>query len=136
VAVIGAELVACELAEFLTAQGKHVTIMRRGSEVAAKVGPALRLYLVPRLQRAGVQMFTSVNYIRATDKGLEIITADGVRQLVAADSIVIAAGAVPEQMLFQQLKNKVADIYQAGDCVAPRGIMEAVSEGYRAGMEI
>jgi len=67
-AVIGAELVGCETAEFLADKGKGVTIMRRGEEVATKVNPRSRELLLTRLSAKGITLLTGVCYQKITDK--------------------------------------------------------------------
>ncbi len=136
VVVIGGELVACEVAEYLAGRGKKVTMMRRGSEIAANVGPATRIYLMKRLQGEGVTMLTNISYDRATGKGIEITTKTGEKKLIPADTIVIAAGAVPNQTLYHEIQGKVPELYQIGDCVTPRNIAEAIREGYVTGTMI
>jgi len=49
---------------------------------------------------------------------------------------VLAAGAVPNTELLAALQGKVARVFSVGDCAEPRGIREAVEEGYRAGLDI
>lgn len=136
VVIIGGELVACEVALYLASKGKKVTMMRRGAEIAANVGPATRIYLMKRLQDEGVIMLTSISYDRATDKGIEITTKTGQKKLIKADTIVIAAGAAPNQALYHEIQGKVPELYQIGDCVTPRNIAEAIREGYVTGTMI
>jgi 2,4-dienoyl-CoA reductase-like NADH-dependent reductase (Old Yellow Enzyme family)/thioredoxin reductase len=136
VAVIGGELVGCETALYLVEQGKKVTIMRRGPELATKVHQFIREPLLGRLQFKGVSMLTGVEYEEITEAGVVIRTGTGERKLVEADTIVLAAGAVPNIELLAALQGKVARVFSVGDCVEPRGIREAVEEGYRAGLDI
>ena len=136
VAVIGGELVGCETALYLMEQGKKVTIMRRGPEFATKVHQFIREPLLGRLQFKGVSMLTGVKYEEITEAGVVIRTGAGERKIVEADTIVLAAGAVPNTELLAALKGKVAQVVSVGDCVEPRGIREAVEEGYRAGLDI
>ncbi len=136
VVVIGAELVACEVAEFLAQQGKKVSIFRRGPEVASKVSPSIRIPLLDRLEKQGVTMLTGVTYHKVDDNKLTITTKDGTRRTLEADTIVLAAGAVPNRELYQEIKNKVTEVKLAGDCVSPRNIHEAITEGYEAGLAI
>jgi 2-enoate reductase len=56
--------------------------------------------------------------------------------VVEADTVVLAAGAVPDTELLAALQGKVAQVVSVGDCVEPRSIREAVEEGYRAGLDI
>jgi len=136
VVVIGAELVACEVAEFLAQQGKKVSILRRGPEVASKVGPSIRIPLLDRLEKQGVAMLTGVTYHKVDDNKLTVTTKDGTRRILEADTIVLAAGAVPNRELYQEIKDKVAELKLVGDCVSPRNIREAITEGFEAGLSI
>ena len=136
VVVIGAELVACEVAEFLTQQGKQVSILRRGNEVASKVGPSSRVPLLARLKQQGVTMLTGVTYHQLAANELTITTKEGVRQTLEADTIVLAAGAVPNRELYQKIKDRIATVKAVGDCVSPRNIREAIAEGCQAGLAI
>jgi len=134
VAVIGGELVGCETALFLMERGKKVTIMRRGPELATKVHRLIREPMLARLKYKGASILTGVEYQEITDAGVVIRTATGEKKVIEADTVVLAAGAVPNTELAAALKGKVAQVLAVGDCVEPRSIMEAVQEGYMAGL--
>jgi 2,4-dienoyl-CoA reductase-like NADH-dependent reductase (Old Yellow Enzyme family)/thioredoxin reductase len=136
VAVIGAELVGCETAEFLADKGKKVTLMRRGKGVATKVNPSGREHLIARLLAKGVTILTEVRYQEITDEGVIITTEQGERQTVKAEAVVLAAGSLPDTELYQALKRKVPELHLAGDCVEPRNIMSAVADGCFAALRI
>lgn len=131
VIVIGGELVGCETAEFLADAGKTVTITRRGPSMAAAVAPMIGQPLVGRLNAKGVTMLTGVKYEEVKDEGLVITTRDGEKRTIPADTIVLAAGSEPNTELLQELRDSVPEIYKAGDCVQPRGILEALADGSR-----
>jgi NADPH-dependent 2,4-dienoyl-CoA reductase/sulfur reductase-like enzyme len=134
--VIGGELVGCETALYLVEQGKKVTIMRRGPELATKVQHFIREPLLGRLQFKGASILTGVEYEEITEAGVVIMTGTGERKVVEADTVVLAAGAVPNTELLATLQGKVARVFSVGDCAEPRGIREAMEEGYRAGLDI
>jgi NADPH-dependent 2,4-dienoyl-CoA reductase/sulfur reductase-like enzyme len=136
VVVIGGELVGCETALYLVERDKKVTIMRRGPVLATKVHHFIREPLLGRLQFKGVSILTGVEYEEITEVGVVIRTSTGERKVVEADTVVLAAGAVSDTELLTALQDKVARIFSVGDCVEPRGIREAVEEGYRAGIGI
>jgi len=136
VAVIGAEVVGCETAEFLADKGKKVTLMRRGEDMATKLNPSSREHLIARLEAKGVTMLTGVQYQEITDQGVIITTREGERQTVEADTVVLAAGSLPDTELYETLKGKVPELYLVGDCVEPRNIMSAVADGYLAALKI
>jgi 2,4-dienoyl-CoA reductase-like NADH-dependent reductase (Old Yellow Enzyme family)/thioredoxin reductase len=136
VVVIGGELVGCETALYLAERGKKVTIMRRGPELAIKVHQFIRIPLIGRLQYRGVSILTGVEYEEVTDSGVVFRNGVGERKVVEADTIVLAAGAKPNTELLASVEGKVSHVLCVGDCVQPRGIREAVEEGYRAGLDI
>jgi 2,4-dienoyl-CoA reductase-like NADH-dependent reductase (Old Yellow Enzyme family)/thioredoxin reductase len=136
VAVIGGELVGCETALLLMERGKKVTIMRRGPELATKVQRLIREPMLDRLRYKRVSMLTGVEYQEITDVGVVIRTHAGEKKVVEADTVVLAAGSTSNTELAAALKGKVAQVVSVGDCVEPRSIMEAVDEGYRAGLNV
>ena len=136
VAVIGGELVGCETALLLMERGKKVTIMRRGPELATKVHRLIREPMLSRLKYKGASILTGVEYQEITDAGVVIKTATGEQKVIEADTVVLAAGSMPNTELAAALKGKVAQVLSIGDCVEPRSIMEAVGEGYKAGLNI
>ena len=136
VAVIGAELVGCETAEFLADRGIRVTLVRRGEEIALKVSPTTREHLIARLSTKGVRVLTGVKYREITDQGVIITTRDHETHLIEAETVVIAAGSLPETDLYQALQGKVTMLYRLGDCREPRNIMAAVKDGYFTALEV
>jgi len=136
VAVIGAEVVGCETAELLADKGKKVTLMRRGEDVATKLNPSSREHLIARLEAKGVTMLTGVRYQEISDQGVIITTRQGESQTVEADTVVLAAGSLPDTELYEALKGKVPELHLVGDCVEPRNIMSAVADGCSAALKM
>lgn len=136
VVIIGGDLVGCETAEFLADKGKKVTVCRRGPEMATGISVALRRILLKNLNDLGVTLLPGVKYEEITSKGLVLTIKEGERRTIEAESVVLAAGSQPNRKLFDELKAKVPEIHIAGDCVEPRGIFEAIAEGFRAGQAI
>jgi len=136
VAIIGAELVGCETAEFLADKGKRVTLMRRGEEVATKMNPTSREHLLARLPAKGITLLTGVRYQEITDQGVIITTKEGAMQTVEADTIVVAAGSLLDPELSLAMEGKVSEFHRIGDCVEPRDIMAAVTEGYFTALNV
>lgn len=136
VIIVGGELVGCETAEFLAEKGKRVTIMRRGTEMATGVGPCIRPSLLGRLAEKGVILLPGIKYNEVTPDGIVITTKDGERKTYEADTIVLAAGALPNRKLYEDMKARMKEVHCIGDCVEPRTIRNAIAEGYRVGLHI
>ena len=129
VAVIGGGLVGCETAEYLQKQGKQVTIIEMLDDIAGKMVYAQRTILEARLKAAGITILTETVCKEITDSGVTVATKSGDKLQIEAASIVIAVGDRPNRALEHELKEKVRDLYTAGDCVKPEGIAEAVAAG-------
>jgi len=104
--------------------------------MATRLEQGVREIILKRLAAHGVTMLTGVKYEEVTDRGLTITTKEGERQIIEADAIVLAAGAKPNRRLSQALEGKVPEVYDIGDCTEPRGIAQAIADGYRIGRRI
>jgi NADPH-dependent 2,4-dienoyl-CoA reductase/sulfur reductase-like enzyme len=136
VLIIGGELVGCETAEFLADKGKQVTVIRRGPEMALKVGPTIRSFFLNRLLEKGITLLTGVSYGGSIPGGVALTTKEGERRTIEADTVVLAAGASPNRQLYGDLKGRIPEIYLIGDCVEPRSIRDAIADGYCTSLEI
>ncbi|GAI31171.1 unnamed protein product, partial [marine sediment metagenome] len=83
------------------------------------------------LAKKGATMMTEVKYEEITDKGLAIITKDGKRETLEADTIVLAMPLQPNTDLIKSLDGEVPEVYPIGDCREPRLIADAIADGSR-----
>lgn len=135
VAIIGGELVGCETADFLMQAGHTVTVLRRGPQLATHLAASRREGFLGRLAHKGVKLMPGVQYRKITPKGVEVVLKDGRAQTVPADTVVIAAGALPNSGLNAALR-LVSQVFVVGDAVKPRGIREAITEGAEVGLRL
>ncbi len=63
--------------------------------------------------------------------GLTVITKEGEKQTIEADTIVPALLLRPNTELFKMLEGKVPEIYAIGDCREPHLTLEAIADGSR-----
>jgi len=137
VAIIGGELVGCEVADLLAGRGKRVTLMRRGEELALKVNLSARGPLLRRLSsQERVTILPGIQYKEINEAGVIITDKEGREQTIEADTVLIAAGAKPNTELLSAVKEIVSEVYPVGDCVEPRNIMESMMDGYYAGLSL
>ena len=137
VAVIGGGLVGCETADILAAQGKKVVLVEMQAKMAADMPAGRRRSLLKRLAAEGVTMMNSVSCDDVIEQGLIITDQRGIKQLIEADRIIVACGSRPDKKLLEGLLRNGIDfkLLQAGDCIYPRGILEAVEDGIRAALK-
>jgi 2-enoate reductase len=138
VIVVGASLVGCDIALYLAQEGKRVSIikMRPGDNVAEDINPINRSALLEQLVHNRVTFLFDLTIQEFISEGIIVSDKHGNRQIIKADSIVLALGAKPENKLVEQLKGKVSELYALGDCISPRKVGEAMHEGFVAGWRI
>jgi pyruvate/2-oxoglutarate dehydrogenase complex dihydrolipoamide dehydrogenase (E3) component len=75
-------------------------------------------------------------YEAITTKGLTIVTQEGERQTIEADTIIPAIPLTPNTKLLKSLESKVPEIYAIGDGWEPRLIPDAVADGWQVANSI
>ena len=133
VIIIGGLMHGCEIAEFLVKRGRKVTIVETSDQLGSGIPEVNRKRLLSWLAKKGVLMLTGVTYEEIVDKGLTIITREGERETLEADTILVATPPIPNTELFNALKSKVREIYLIGDSKEPRTILYAISDGSQIG---
>jgi NADPH-dependent 2,4-dienoyl-CoA reductase/sulfur reductase-like enzyme len=136
VIILGGGLVGCETALFLAEKGKKVTIVEMLPEAATNVIPVVRMALLGKLSEKRVTILTNTKVEEIDSTSMTVTNAEGKRQILNADNIILAAGAVSNKQLAENLKGKVQEFYLIGDATEPRRIKEALSEGNHIGRRI
>jgi 2,4-dienoyl-CoA reductase (NADPH2) len=136
VVIIGGGIQGCELAEFLVKRQRKVTIVDSADALGHDMIQHLRQQLFWWFREKGVVMLPGVQPVAITAKGLTVLTKEGYKRTVEADSIVPAIPMKPNTELFEHLKGKVPEVYAVGDCGNPRLIVDAIADGWRVGKEI
>jgi pyruvate/2-oxoglutarate dehydrogenase complex dihydrolipoamide dehydrogenase (E3) component len=77
-----------------------------------------------------------VKPVAVTAKGLTVLTKEGYKKTIEADSVVPAIPMRPNTKLFESLQGKVPEVYTIGDCNNPKLIADAVADGWRVGNAI
>jgi 2,4-dienoyl-CoA reductase (NADPH2) len=137
VLVIGGGIQGCELAEFLTKRSRTVTVVEMKPTIGEGMVDALLSNLLTWFKKEGVTLISGVKeYVEITDRGLTIITSNGQKQTIEADSIVTALPLTPNNELLNSLKAKVPEVYAIGDCREPLLIADAIGTGLRTAREV
>ena len=56
--------------------------------------------------------------------------------LIPADSVILAAEMAPAHALFGEFEWMVDELHGVGDAVIPRGLEQAIQEGFRLGVRL
>lgn len=136
VVIIGADLAAIELAEFLAERARQVSVLETADHIAPEVGGKRRAEHMYRLDHARVPINTGVAIVRIARDGVVLRVADGAESLVPADNVIIAGEVEPDTTLFDDLKGRLNDVHAVGDCTGLGLIQKAVLEGATAACAI
>ncbi|WP_400164845.1 FAD-dependent oxidoreductase [Brevibacillus sp. TJ4] len=161
VAIIGAGGIACDLAHLLVQdQGispqaaqylleyrildpkslhrlqqsdRKVYMLRRGKHIGTGLGKTTRWAVLANLKRHGVEALTQIAYKEITAEGV-VIASGGEERLVAADTVVVAAGATSNDSLYHALRGRlpvhvIGGAKEAGELDAKRAIYEGAEVG-------
>jgi len=133
VIVVGGGLVGCETALWLAKQGKKVKIIEILPEVLISTPPIPHgnsSMLLDLLAIHNVDIVTNTTVQEVTNKG--VITLDKAfrKKSIKADTVALAIGLKCKDQLYKALLGKVTYLYELGDCLKPRRVMDAIWDAY------
>ena len=71
-----------------------------------------------------------------TSKGIALVDKEGKELFIEAAIIVLATGARPQSTFARSLGREIPELYEVGDCVETRRILEAIHDGAEAALKI
>jgi mycofactocin system FadH/OYE family oxidoreductase 2 len=129
---------ALSTAELLLDQGKGVEVVSPLFYVGQDIGVTSIAPLYARLYTKGV-VLTPCTELRAVE-GSTVVVANvfsgAERRIESVDTVVLATGSRSTDALYRALKGHVDELHAVGDCVAPRGVHQAILDGTRAARAI
>jgi mycofactocin system FadH/OYE family oxidoreductase 2 len=129
---------ALSTAELLLDQGKGVEVVSPLFYVGQDIGVTSIAPLYTRLYTKGV-VLTPCTELRAVE-GSTVVVANvfsgAERRIESVDTVVLAMGSRSTDGLYRALKGHVNELHAVGDCVAPRGVHQAILDGTRAARAI
>jgi 2,4-dienoyl-CoA reductase (NADPH2) len=114
---------------------KDVTLVEKQPKFGMDIGLTTRWTILRDLRRSGVKMVGGAVAERITSQGL-LVSVDGEKRLVDADTVVLAVGVLPISDLYHSLEGHVAELYVVGDAREPRRALDAIQEGFETGLLI
>jgi 2,4-dienoyl-CoA reductase-like NADH-dependent reductase (Old Yellow Enzyme family)/thioredoxin reductase len=133
IAVIGGGLVGAEVGLFLAEQGKEVAFVEMLDTFMNNITFDEKLVYEERFKSLTVSVHTGRRLESVSDDGIVVVDRFGVRATIAVDTVVLAAGFRPNRELFDSLtRDSEVLVFEAGDCVRPRKIFDAIHDGHLA----
>jgi NADPH-dependent 2,4-dienoyl-CoA reductase/sulfur reductase-like enzyme len=138
IAVVGGGEAGVEAGMLFASKGKHVTVIEMRGELAAD-STLIHYRSMFREAWEKLPAFHAVLNARCgkiSGDGVEFTDASGKTQLVAVDSVVIAAGMKPRQNEALAFHGSCRQVFYVGDCVKPAPIESAMRTAYAAASQI
>lgn len=136
--IVGGGLVGCETADFLLKRGRQVCIVEMKPALAADMEPRTRVFMMDRLTRGGVEVWTKSTFLGLDEQGGAMLRHEdrGELRLSPVDAVIVALGYRPERSLYAGLLQLGMDVRPIGDCAAVGKIENAVRGGFEAGLSL
>lgn len=136
VVIVGGGLVGLELAEFLIERGREVCVLESGPSLGRELAIVRRWRVLHGLQEHQAQLLTGVEVQSIGRSKVAYRNADGGSVEVAADSVVLATGAEPDDSLARTLEADGFAVTRLGDSNELGYIEGAMASGLRAGCAV
>jgi 2,4-dienoyl-CoA reductase-like NADH-dependent reductase (Old Yellow Enzyme family)/thioredoxin reductase len=130
----GGDPLGLNAAELLAVAGHRVTLCVSSVTVGEALHQYRRNLFLQRLYRAGVEILQHHELVGSDAKGANVrnVFAPELERTIQVDTVVLALGRVPVDTNGPELRAVGLRVEEAGDCLSPRGLEEAVLEGYGA----
>jgi 2,4-dienoyl-CoA reductase (NADPH2) len=136
VVVIGGGKIGLTLAESLKRQGADVTVVEREKRIAGDVQPAFKWRHASWVEALKIATLTSSRVAKITAEGVSVINDKGQETLVQADTVIATSPRKANQDALHEFEWMIDELHVCGDAVSPRGLDQAIAEGYRLGCRI
>jgi 2,4-dienoyl-CoA reductase (NADPH2) len=136
VVVLGGGKVGLTLAESLKTNGHDVVVVEREKRIAGDVMPSFKWRHSAWIEELEIDTFTSSRCTRIGKSGVTIVDADGAEHEIAAEMVIAASPARGNQELIGELEWSIDELHGCGDAMVPRGLTQAIHDGYRLGCRI
>ncbi|MDR4497147.1 MAG: FAD-dependent oxidoreductase [Candidatus Scalindua sp.] len=137
-----------EAAEYTSRGRKNITILEMKNKIGGAFGISTRWVIIKQVKDAGVECITglhvkeiktvkiSTNTRKRVEKICVTFEKEKKKNSLIADTVVVATGYEPNQDLVNTLNGTVNEFYKIGDCVSVRTALEAIHEGFEAGLKV
>ncbi|MCP4753677.1 MAG: FAD-dependent oxidoreductase [Proteobacteria bacterium] len=124
-----------DLVELATHGTKEVVLIEMVDRIGADIGRSTRWVMMGDMSRYGVTTKTGTKALEITETGVKV-EIDGKTEEIPADTVVVAAGSVPENALQDVLESRKIPFETVGDAKQIALAYDAVHNGFAAGRKI
>ena len=132
IVILGGGPAGCEFGLHLAAEGKKITLIEMGTELARGSYRMHREWLLQRLEKE-VNCLTGMRCVEITLEGVVVQDKEGTKNLYPADKVVYALGSRAKAELVERLRQSVSCRFaEVGDCHRAGKLKDAIHQGYAA----
>jgi 2,4-dienoyl-CoA reductase (NADPH2) len=133
--LIGGGLVGLELAEYLVARGRRVTVLEPSGNLGAELSIVRRARVVHELREHGVEMLRNAD-IKEISRNEVSFEIDGELQHRSMDQVIISMGAEPDATLTDAITAAGIQAIGVGDCHEVGYIEGAILAGRKVALSL
>ncbi len=115
ISIIGGGLVGLELAEFLAARGRQVTVLEPGRDLGSELSIVRRWRVLHELKLLGVNLINQLQLDAIHSKHIDYTDKEGVKQTQAVDTVIMALGTEPDNRLAHKMTAAGFSVTNIGD---------------------
>jgi NADPH-dependent 2,4-dienoyl-CoA reductase/sulfur reductase-like enzyme len=129
VTIVGGNVQAVDVALYLIAQGKHVTIVSPDPKEKLAKGQSswVRTFTLPMLYARGTRVWPNAKITAVKNKEITILAETGVEVTIPCDTVIEAMDMLPNTEIIEGLTG--IETYAVGDCSKPWNIANAIATG-------
>ncbi len=83
-----------------------------------------------------IPALTKTRTLKVSAEGVTVVSGKDGERVIFADTVIAAVMCRSNQELFHELEWLVDELHGCGDAMVPRGLTQAIHDGYRLGVRI
>ncbi len=125
-------------ADFLSERGKEVEVLIPYPMIGANLEMITGMMITARLARKNVKLSIMTGVKAVRDGAVIAFNPFSMREwpIEGVDALVVSGGSRANDSLWKALRGRVKEVYGAGECVAPRRLLDSTLDGLRAGLKV
>ncbi|NWF96199.1 MAG: FAD-dependent oxidoreductase [Candidatus Thorarchaeota archaeon] len=127
--VLGGNAIGCYASLFLSTCADEVELVEKGRVIGEGLGRTTRWVILQAMRNRGVEVLSEAEVSQVTSEYV-VVTKDEDFQVISCDVVVLSAGAVPHNRLFNQLDERGIPCALVGSANHSAGLLECVHSAY------
>jgi NADPH-dependent 2,4-dienoyl-CoA reductase/sulfur reductase-like enzyme len=125
-------------ADYLSDRGKQVEVLIPYPTLGAKLEMITGMMITARLARKNVKLSIMTGVKAVRDGAIIAFNPFSMREwpIEGVDTLVVSAGSRANDALWKALRGQVKEVHGAGECVAPRKLLDSTLDGLRTGLAV